>query len=296
MTTSGEAQWICHVTRRARDSQSHIRESPALRIAGMAGIQVAVRPNLCSKVQIGLKVPWRVALQFSVTAAWANPNPGRKRQMQEDLDLLEHHAGLFEGTHQFNGGWIWENVGRSADMNCEQVVISVTLLNIEWIDRADQLANELVVCREDHQVQIENISRQFESEIRQQRSLLQEADFKMNALRSDANKMKQESQEKVMALQHEIALLRGEMPAISKLDLAGLEELGALVMGAQARVSNLAKKMRQEDRLCKICFEGEANAALRACGHLILCMSCAQQIDHCPACRAAVDGVMQIFR
>lgn len=51
---------------------------------------------------------------------------------------------------------------------------------------------------------------------------------------------------------------------------------------------------------CIVCFEHDVNAVLIPCGHLGLCMRCAEQIvaasGVCPVCRAPVASVVQVFR
>jgi len=41
-----------------------------------------------------------------------------------------------------------------------------------------------------------------------------------------------------------------------------------------------------DDGQCVVCMESPAQAAIKVCGHLALCMQCAPTLNTCPMCRA----------
>eukprot|EP01119_Soliformovum_irregulare_P019832 TRINITY_DN635_c0_g1_i2.p1 TRINITY_DN635_c0_g1~~TRINITY_DN635_c0_g1_i2.p1 ORF type:complete len:294 (+),score=44.88 TRINITY_DN635_c0_g1_i2:76-957(+) len=61
-----------------------------------------------------------------------------------------------------------------------------------------------------------------------------------------------------------------------------------------------SEPIEEDDNTCKICFEASINAVLIPCGHLALCITCANSLQqtsaNCPICRAHVHTVVQTFR
>jgi hypothetical protein len=56
-----------------------------------------------------------------------------------------------------------------------------------------------------------------------------------------------------------------------------------------------------DDNDCKICFEASINAVLIPCGHLALCVPCADKLKRsasplCPLCRQHITAVVQTFK
>jgi hypothetical protein len=52
----------------------------------------------------------------------------------------------------------------------------------------------------------------------------------------------------------------------------------------------------QEDRLlCKVCKEEECRVLLAPCSHCVLCVGCADRVDECPICRAAITARQQVI-
>ena len=41
----------------------------------------------------------------------------------------------------------------------------------------------------------------------------------------------------------------------------------------------------KNDRLCKICFQNDANIVIIPCGHIITCNNCIMSLEICPICR-----------
>ena len=55
------------------------------------------------------------------------------------------------------------------------------------------------------------------------------------------------------------------------------------------------KVSEEEKRLCRICFEAEADAAFYDCGHVVACKTCADRCEDCPVCRKEVRDVIKIY-
>lgn len=53
--------------------------------------------------------------------------------------------------------------------------------------------------------------------------------------------------------------------------------------------------VRVATRICAVCFERPVSCYLVPCGHVKLCMECAQQVALCPFCRTAITGKLQAF-
>ncbi|KAF4519919.1 hypothetical protein B566_EDAN012561 [Ephemera danica] len=45
---------------------------------------------------------------------------------------------------------------------------------------------------------------------------------------------------------------------------------------------------REDERLCRVCFENELNVVLLPCGHMVVCSNCAPRFSSCPVCRQRV--------
>ncbi|CAD7955883.1 unnamed protein product [Amoebophrya sp. A120] len=55
-------------------------------------------------------------------------------------------------------------------------------------------------------------------------------------------------------------------------------------------------QQREDENLCKICFDGELNCCLYPCGHVVCCQKCSKQITECPVCRYTISEVIKLFR
>lgn len=52
---------------------------------------------------------------------------------------------------------------------------------------------------------------------------------------------------------------------------------------------------KNEEKLCKICYENEYNTAFTPCGHVIACAKCASSVTKCPSCRQPFTNVMRVY-
>lgn len=55
------------------------------------------------------------------------------------------------------------------------------------------------------------------------------------------------------------------------------------------------KNAQETERLCRICWEESADAALYDCGHVVACLACARQVENCPVCRRRVLSAMKLY-
>lgn len=50
----------------------------------------------------------------------------------------------------------------------------------------------------------------------------------------------------------------------------------------------------KEDRLCKVCYQQEANIVLLPCGH-VFCVDCSIQLENCAVCRKDIERRQKIY-
>lgn len=55
------------------------------------------------------------------------------------------------------------------------------------------------------------------------------------------------------------------------------------------------KNAQEAERLCRICWDGEAEAAFYDCGHVVACLTCAREVQNCPVCRKRVLSAMKLY-
>ena len=55
------------------------------------------------------------------------------------------------------------------------------------------------------------------------------------------------------------------------------------------------KQAQEVERMCRICWDEDANAALNDCGHVVACINCARRVDTCPVCRRRVLSAIKLF-
>jgi hypothetical protein len=55
------------------------------------------------------------------------------------------------------------------------------------------------------------------------------------------------------------------------------------------------KNAQESERLCRICYDGEAEAAFYDCGHVVACLACAREVQTCPVCRRRVLTAMKLY-
>ncbi|NXP11045.1 BIR7B protein, partial [Thinocorus orbignyianus] len=51
----------------------------------------------------------------------------------------------------------------------------------------------------------------------------------------------------------------------------------------------------QEERMCKLCMEGDVSVVFVPCGHLVTCEECSLNLRLCPICRAVIQGSVRTF-
>ena len=51
----------------------------------------------------------------------------------------------------------------------------------------------------------------------------------------------------------------------------------------------------EEQRVCKVCLDKEANVVFVPCGHLCTCMDCAGSLTKCPICRARIEKAIRTY-
>lgn len=54
-------------------------------------------------------------------------------------------------------------------------------------------------------------------------------------------------------------------------------------------------RAKNDDRLCKICYEREYSTALLPCGHVIACNECSSLLKFCAVCRTFVDKRINVY-
>ena len=55
------------------------------------------------------------------------------------------------------------------------------------------------------------------------------------------------------------------------------------------------KVSEEQSRLCRICYEKDANAAFYSCGHVASCFDCASKVQDCPVCRQKIRDVLRLY-
>ncbi|KAE8842288.1 hypothetical protein PTNB85_01055 [Pyrenophora teres f. teres] len=55
------------------------------------------------------------------------------------------------------------------------------------------------------------------------------------------------------------------------------------------------KNAQESERLCRICWDGDAEAAFYDCGHVVACLPCAREVQNCPVCRRRVLSSMKLY-
>jgi len=55
------------------------------------------------------------------------------------------------------------------------------------------------------------------------------------------------------------------------------------------------RQAQEVERLCRICWDGEADAAFYDCGHVVACLACARRVDSCPVCRKRVLTALKLW-
>ncbi|XP_064643940.1 death-associated inhibitor of apoptosis 1-like [Lineus longissimus] len=85
---------------------------------------------------------------------------------------------------------------------------------------------------------------------------------------------------------------------------AGSQGNSSTVNNIETSVGNLSlesKILEKENRelkdkkMCKICYERDANIVFIPCGHLVVCENCNIRINECPLCRRGIRGILKAF-
>jgi len=312
---SDSAEWVCKFQQPLRYSPyGTCRESSALCIAGVFGIRLRLQ-LMNGKVHLGLTAPTNVKLKFRITVSWAELSRDEGMNPAGELHRPLREQGRTEGEHAFNGGWISFPTASSACMNCCEALVAIVIQDVEWKDPVDKLANELEFSRKEQKdlkrlvsalqekvsVAVQGkdaLSRECSKLRAEQRRMEDEAVRKhaetQAALESERVSKNVEVR-RALELKRDVALLSGDLPSIRQLDSAALDQLLATVNTTVERVRHRVETLREEDRVCKVCFENARDTVLNACGHFILCSRCAERVTECPACRAQVAGVTKVY-
>ena len=46
---------------------------------------------------------------------------------------------------------------------------------------------------------------------------------------------------------------------------------------------------------CVVCMQKPHEAVIDPCGHISMCIRCAERVDTCPICRGSIDKVLRVF-
>ncbi|KAF2666285.1 hypothetical protein BT63DRAFT_55100 [Microthyrium microscopicum] len=55
------------------------------------------------------------------------------------------------------------------------------------------------------------------------------------------------------------------------------------------------QRAEEGDKICRVCWEEVADAALNDCGHVVACIACARRVDVCPVCRRKVLSALKLW-
>lgn len=309
------ANWTCKLHRPLRYAPyGSCSESADLCIAGVLGIRLRLQV-MNAKVHVGLTAPTNVKFKFRIAVTWAEPSRDEEVNPADEEHRLLHREHRAEGEHSFNGGWISCPVASSVCMNCREASVAIVIRDVEWKDSVGKLASEVEFFRRGQRNLRRLVSAlQEKVSVAAQRNdvLLSEC----GELRAKQRRMKNESVRRhaeaqaalereraskdaevrrALELQRDVALLSGDLPSIRQLDSAALDKLLATVNTTVERVRHRIETLREEERVCKVCFENTRDTVLNACGHFILCSRCAERVEECPACRAQVAGTTRVY-
>jgi len=90
-------------------------------------------------------------------------------------------------------------------------------------------------------------------------------------------------------------------PVIDPGDDSGEEQRKAEVAAQRQLLAQIAAEggedeEREDDNVCKICFNLPSNCVLLECGHMCTCFECGKKLIQCPFCRKHIDKVKKIYR
>ena len=83
----------------------------------------------------------------------------------------------------------------------------------------------------------------------------------------------------------------GQMPSVNPKTTNGLP------VRAESDPTELLKENARlrDERLCRICYDREANIVFVPCGHLATCGNCASAFSDCPVCRTPIQTAVKTF-
>jgi hypothetical protein len=55
------------------------------------------------------------------------------------------------------------------------------------------------------------------------------------------------------------------------------------------------KRAEEGEKVCRVCWEELADAALNDCGHVVACLNCARRVENCPVCRRKVASALKLW-
>jgi len=75
------------------------------------------------------------------------------------------------------------------------------------------------------------------------------------------------------------------------------EEPGSTSHGNSSQPLSAREEVRrlEEERICKICKEGDVEVVFLPCGHLVSCMRCSSNVTHCPLCKTEITQKVRTY-
>lgn len=71
-----------------------------------------------------------------------------------------------------------------------------------------------------------------------------------------------------------------------------------LALGEQTKMAKLSQqqcdKLKNEQILCRICFERDICIVLLPCRHYVLCEACSDKCRSCPICRVSIENKLPV--
>lgn len=303
------ARWTCALTQPARYLSQHtVYESSTLAVAGGCGLRLRLYPNINGKMYAEVCAASGLTLTFSFTATWRT----LKRQSSDEEVQQCFLCEVCE--HVFQGGWLRlpEPLAMSAAVSGPEIQLEIAIEAFSWKSRESELESEcqglkekLIQTAKKSEADLSallSLKSQHLADMSAREALEQQfAEAKRKYLaefdaRQEVEQHVAEARSEIERMKAQVSQLQGEMPALQRLDKSGVEHLLEHLHQAHERVQQHLNVLRQEERVCKICFESEADAVLTPCGHLVLCELCAGQVTECPICRQNVAGVMKVYR
>jgi len=89
--------------------------------------------------------------------------------------------------------------------------------------------------------------------------------------------------------------LRGE--GVADLQLKELESLLRLHQEAIIRLRTSISNVKEQEKMCAICYEHPKDTMILPCGHFKLCEACSKhnEIKECPFCKTAIESYHRVY-